>query len=49
MPHSYNFSGNVFWVKKDQIIPIEGSNSEIMKYIVSAGLSGKVGKVEPKQ
>lgn len=40
LPHSYNFSGNLFLVKKDKLIPLEGANSDIMKYIVSAGVSG---------
>lgn len=44
MPHSYNFSGNVFFVKKSLIIRVNGSNAEIMKYIVSAGVSGDIGK-----
>lgn len=41
LPHSYNFSGNLFLVKKDKLIPLQGNNSDIMKYIVSAGVSGK--------
>ncbi|MDH5609416.1 MAG: hypothetical protein OEY56_08050, partial [Cyclobacteriaceae bacterium] len=44
LPHSYNFSGNLFFVKKSKIIPLTGSNSEIMKYIVSAGITGKIKK-----
>lgn len=44
MPHSYNFSGNLFLVDKSRIIKLEGSNSQIMKYIVSAGLTGDIGK-----
>jgi len=44
LPHSYNFSGNIFFVKKSEIVPLEGNNSEIMKYIVSAGLTGSLKK-----
>lgn len=44
LPHSYNFSGNVFFVKKEKLIPVKGSNAEIMKFIVSAGVSGDIGK-----
>ncbi len=40
-PHSYNFSGNLFIVDKKYVKPIDGNNSEIMKYIVSGGVSGK--------
>ncbi|MCB9251240.1 MAG: DUF502 domain-containing protein [Flavobacteriales bacterium] len=38
-PHSYNFSGNHFLVKKDQIIPFEANSSEVMKYVVSGGIT----------
>lgn len=41
LPHSYNFSGNVFIVDKAKLIPLEGNNTSIMKYIVSGGISGK--------
>ncbi|MFT4735941.1 MAG: putative membrane protein [Cyclobacteriaceae bacterium] len=44
MPHSYNFSGNMFLVKREKLVRLEGSNSEMMKYIVSAGLTGKLAK-----
>ena len=44
LPHSYNFSGNVFIVDKSKLIPLSGKNTEIMKYIVSAGVSGSVKK-----
>jgi uncharacterized membrane protein len=44
LPHSYNFSGNIFLVKRSKLIPIKGSNAEIMKYIVSAGVSGDIGR-----
>lgn len=40
LPHSYNFSGNVFIVDKTKLIPLSGSNTELMKYIVSGGVSG---------
>jgi|TARA_B110000967_G_C18635493_1_gene435845 uncharacterized membrane protein len=39
MPHSYNFSGNLFIVKKDAITPITKNASEVMKYIVSGGVT----------
>ncbi len=46
LPHSYNFSGNLFFIEKSKVIPIEGSNSEIMKFTVSAGLTGRFGKTK---
>ncbi|MFH1228388.1 MAG: DUF502 domain-containing protein [Planctomycetota bacterium] len=40
MPQSYNFSGNLIIVHKDQITPINKNGPEVMKFIVSAGISG---------
>ncbi|MEQ8338056.1 MAG: DUF502 domain-containing protein [Cyclobacteriaceae bacterium] len=42
MPHSYNFSGNVFIVRSEKLILLKGKNTDIMKYIVSGGVSGKI-------
>lgn len=39
-PHSYNFSGELFIVPKANIIPVDINSSDVMKFIVSAGLSG---------
>lgn len=39
-PHSYNFSGELFIVPKDQVKAINMAPSEVMKFIVSAGVSG---------
>ena len=39
IPHSYNFSGNLFVVEKKYITPIDAPSSEIMKLIVSGGVS----------
>ena len=39
-PHSYNFSGELFIVPKTQIKPVQMASSEVMKFIVSAGLTG---------
>lgn len=38
-PHSYNFSGELFIVPKANIKPINANSSEVMKFIVSAGLT----------
>lgn len=39
LPHSYNFSGNLFIVTKDRIRPLDNSAADIMKFIVSAGVA----------
>jgi uncharacterized membrane protein len=38
-PHSYNFSGNHFLVKKDQVTYLNVNSTEIMKYVVSGGVT----------
>lgn len=38
-PHSYNFSGNLFIVPVENIRPIHKKPSDVMKYIVSGGVS----------
>ena len=40
LPHSYNFSGNHFLVKREYVQPINIPSVEIMKFIVSGGVSG---------
>ena len=42
LPHSYNFSGNVFITDKKNVIPLKNSSSDVMKYIVSGGISGSI-------
>ena len=39
-PHSYNFSGELFIVPRTQIKKLDVNSSELMKFIVSAGLTG---------
>ena len=39
-PHSYNFSGELFIVPKENIRPVDKKSSDVMKFIVSAGLAG---------
>ncbi len=39
-PHSYNFSGELFIVPKSNIKPVDIKSSDVMKFIVSAGLTG---------
>lgn len=42
MPHSYNFSGNIIIVNSKHVIPIEASGADVMRYIVSGGVSGAI-------
>lgn len=40
VPHSYNFSGDLFIVAKENVTKIDASGSIMMKFIVSGGVSG---------
>ncbi|MFQ3577328.1 MAG: DUF502 domain-containing protein [Cytophagales bacterium] len=40
VPHSYNFSGDLFIVSKENIRSISGNSAEVMKFVVSGGVSG---------
>ncbi|MFA5793660.1 MAG: DUF502 domain-containing protein [Candidatus Brocadiia bacterium] len=40
VPQAYNFAGNLIIVCKDQVTPINKNGPEVMKFIVSAGISG---------
>lgn len=39
-PHSYNFSGELFIVPRANIKALDVNSSDVMKFIVSAGLTG---------
>ena len=39
-PHSYNFSGELFFVPSEQVIPLDIPSGEAMKFIVSGGIIG---------
>ena len=39
MPHSYNFSGNIFIVPKENVIPVDVPSMDFMKFIVSGGIT----------
>lgn len=39
-PHSYNISGNLFIVPREHITVLNAPSSEVMKFIVSGGVSG---------
>lgn len=38
-PHSYNFSGNLFLVESKKVRPLDKSSANVMKYIVSGGIT----------
>lgn len=38
-PHSYAFSGNLFLVEKTRIRPFDGNPTDVMKFIVSGGVT----------
>lgn len=39
LPHSYNFSGNMFIVPARNVTPIDTNSAEFMKFIVSGGVT----------
>ena len=39
LPHSFNFSGNLFIVPKENITVIDASSADMMKFIVSGGIT----------
>ncbi len=39
LPHSYAWSGNLFIVPAENIKPIDASTTEVMKFIISAGVT----------
>jgi uncharacterized membrane protein len=43
LPHSYNFSGNLFIVPAANVKPLNANSAEIMKFIVSAGVTAIPG------
>lgn len=49
LPHSYNFSGNLFIVPVENITPLNVPPSEVMKFIVTAGVTSIEKSQELKQ
>lgn len=39
-PHSYNISGNLYIVPLDCVEPLHANGAELMKFVVSGGMSG---------
>jgi uncharacterized membrane protein len=44
LPHSYNFSGNLFIVPAANVQPLDANSTELMKFIVTAGVTSIPGK-----
>lgn len=44
-PHSYNFSGNVFIVPAEKVKPIDANPSDVMKFIVTGGVTELGGNI----
>lgn len=40
VPHSYNFSGDLFIVNRENVSKVEASGAEVMKFIISGGVTG---------
>jgi len=48
MPHSYTFSGNLFVVPVKNITPLQANSTEVMKFIVTAGVTAiQAAKASP--
>jgi uncharacterized membrane protein len=41
VPQSYNFAGNLIIVQRDQVVPLAADPGEVMKLIVSGGVSAR--------
>lgn len=45
LPHSYNFSGNLFVVPVENVTPINAPPAEVMKFVVTAGVTSIENKL----
>lgn len=48
LPHSYAFSGNLFIVPRENIRPVDASSADVMKFIISGGVS-KISEARGKE
>jgi uncharacterized membrane protein len=48
MPHSYNFSGQMYVFPKESVRPLKASSSDVMAFIVSGGVTGVPVVEEPR-
>ena len=39
LPHSYNFSGDLYIVPRENVMPVQASGTALMKFIVSGGVT----------
>ncbi len=46
LPHSYNFSGNIYIVPRENVTPLDANTGELMKFIVSGGVTDLSKKSE---
>jgi uncharacterized membrane protein len=46
MPLSYSLSGELFIVPAEHVTPVEAKSTDVMKMLVSGGVSVKVSKEE---
>ena len=49
LPHSYNFSGNLYIVPMENVTPISANTAEVMKFIVSGGVTDVGGKTKDEE
>ena len=40
LPHSYNFSGNLYLIPRQAVTPLAISSTEVLKFILSGGVTG---------
>jgi uncharacterized membrane protein len=45
LPHSYNWSGQLLMVPRAQVEPIPGEPSDVMAFIVSSGVTGRLERL----
>jgi len=49
LPHSYNFSGNIFIVPIENVTPVHVNTAEFMKFIVSGGVTDLGHKLQEEK
>lgn len=49
LPHSYTFSGNLFIVEAENVTPLNASSAEVMKLILSGGVTSVANTAESKE
>ena len=49
LPHSYNFSGNMFVVDKEKVTPLDADPTDVMKFVVSGGVTEFTRTIGPEK